>query len=187
MADLANMAPWLAVAASGALHGLNPASGWACAAWAGRHGDPSSARRTLRAVAAGHGASLLLVALAVPASLQFGRLFDPLLAQGIAAALLLALAFGAWRRGAGSGRTGVALWSFIVGLSHGAGWLLVPALVPLCASGMPGAEIAAAGSLVLGLAAAALHLASLLAVTSLATACARRGWQAWARRTPCAH
>jgi hypothetical protein len=51
--------------------------------------------------------------------------------------------------------------------AHGAGMMLVPALVPLCLSSGPAREITASGSLALALAAVGLHTAAMLATTSL--------------------
>src|SRR5437868_2840997 len=122
--------PWFAIAAAGALHGLNPAAGWAFGAWGGR-GGAVPMLRALVPVAAGHAGAVLVVAAAVPVALQLGLQFHPALAQGIAAALLLAVvARHVLRRrrachSAPAKRTAIALWSFIVGTAHGAGWMLV--------------------------------------------------------------
>ncbi|WP_205959692.1 hypothetical protein [Ramlibacter humi] len=155
--------PWLAVAAAGALHGLNPAAGWAFAAW-------RSPWRMLAPIAAGHAASIGVVAAAVPLALRWGVAFDPLVPQGLAAALLLAVAVqhvrGHAHRWTSPGRTGLALWSFIVGTAHGAGWMLVPAVVPLCIGDLPGRELTATGSWRLGLAAVGVHLAAMLVATA---------------------
>ena len=51
--------------------------------------------------------------------------------------------------------------------AHGAGLLLVPALVPLCLSGSPAREITASGSLVLALAAVGVHTAAMLVTTGV--------------------
>ncbi|TFZ06132.1 hypothetical protein EZ313_05675 [Ramlibacter henchirensis] len=170
---------WWAVAAAGALHGLNPATGWALAAW-----RAEGAMQTLFAlvpIGVGHIAAVAVVAAAVPAAVQTEVEFDPLLLQGLAAALLLALLARHLRAGGHRsarprvGQAGLALWSFIVGTVHGAGWLLVPALVPLCAGGMPGREITASGSLSLALAAVGVHLTAMLATTAAMAAGARRG------------
>lgn len=165
--------PWLAVAAAGALHGMNPATGWAVMAWAARSGRALPLSRTLLPIAAGHVAAVLVVAAAVPLALQLRLDFDPLVLQWIAGGLLLVVAARHLlardhgpHRGA-TGQAGLALWSFIVAVAHGAGWMLVPALVPLCAGDLPGREISASGSIVLALAAVALHLGAMLASTAV--------------------
>lgn len=142
--------PWLAVAAAGALHGLNPAAGWAFGACSRQ---PWNLAHALVPIAAGHIASLIAVAAAVPAALELGVQFDPLLPQGLAAGLLLLLvlryvvsrALGGTP--AAAGRTWLALWSFIVGTAYGTGWMLVPALAGLCSGSVPAQEITASGSL----------------------------------------
>ncbi|MEO7157782.1 MAG: hypothetical protein ABI039_09485 [Vicinamibacterales bacterium] len=48
--------PWLAVVGVGALHGLNPASGWMfAAAWGDRSRNRTQALRALRQAIAGEG------------------------------------------------------------------------------------------------------------------------------------
>jgi len=175
--------PWLAAAGLGALHGLNPASGWVFAAACGvRARDRRQAWRALVPIAAGHVMSLALVAVAV----AMGGSMDRRLAQGLAAALLLALLFVAGVRhlqghpiGAAccpAGQGGLALWSFIVATGHGAGAMLVPALMPLCAGS---ASMTAAGSLALALAAVGVHLAAMLGASGMAAALACRVIREW--------
>lgn len=169
--------PWLAVAAAGALHGMNPATGWVVVACAE---GKAQAWRALVPIALGHAASVAVVAAAVPASLQLGIEFDPLWAQGMAAVMLVALA--ACHLRAHLRRAGLALWSFIVGTAHGAGWMLVPALAPLCIGDAPAREITAGGSLLLALAAVGVHMAAMLVTTALMAAAGRRGVSAaWMR------
>lgn len=163
--------PWLAVAAAGALHGLNPLTGWAFAAWRAAPGAPAQRPRLLAPIAAGQVAAVLAVAAAVPLALELGLEFQPWLPQALAAALLLVLAlrhFGGGRAQHGAApaaRKAIALWSFVVGIGHGAGWMLVPALASVCASDAPAREITASGSLLLGMAAVAVHLVAMLATT----------------------
>lgn len=169
---MANLWPWLAVALMGVLHGMNPVAGWAFAAWGGGGSARMRTMRALLPIAVGHLASVGGAAAAVPAALQFGLAFDPLLPQAVAAGLLLLLVLRHVRghvhapRAASPRRTGLALWSFIVGLGHGAGWMLVPALVPLCGGELPAREITASGSLGLALAAVGVHMAAMLATTA---------------------
>ena len=165
--------PWLAVAAAGALHGLNPVTGWGLAACSGSlHGT-----RVLLPMVLGHLASVIVVAAAVPAALQLGVEFDPRVLLGVAAAALLVSAVR--RRLA---PTTLAVWSFIVATAHGTGWMLLPALASLCASDMPAKEITASGSLGLALAALGVHLAAMFAVTMAMAAGARRGFAAARQR-----
>ena len=179
---MSSLWPWLAVAATGALHGANPATGWALAAW-----RADNARQVLRAlvpIGAGHLASVAVVAGAVPAALQLGLAFDPLLPQGLAAAMLLVVAVRHLRAHGDhvrcAPRVGIALalWSFIVGTAHGAGWMLVPALASLCGGDLPAREITASGSLWLGVAAVGVHMLAMLAAAGAMAAGVRLGWRA---------
>ncbi len=158
--------PWLLLAGSGALHGLNPASGWIFAAACGP--------RAMLPLAAGHLAAVAGVALAMAA----GASLDRFTVQATAALLLaLALLRHLRRRKAPvaprTPQAGLALWSFIVSAGHGAGWMLAPALMPLCA-GTPGS---AGTALAAAVAAAAVHLAAMLGTGALLAAAARVAWR----------
>ena len=189
---MAGIGPWLAVAGVGALHGLNPATGWGLvAAWGVRAGDRARAWRALAPVALGHAGAVALVAALAALGMAAGRGLLPWLAGGgavFAAAVHVAgHVDGHARRLAGS--TGLALWSLAVGSIHGAGMMLVPALVPLCVSTGPAREITASGSLVPALAVVALHLAAMLAVTAALAGLVGGGWIALRgrpHRRPCA-
>ena len=72
---MASLWPWLAVAGLGALHGLNPTTGWMwAAAWGVQSRDWSQALRALLPIAAGHAASVALVAGVVASGLSKGSL-----------------------------------------------------------------------------------------------------------------
>jgi hypothetical protein len=154
--------PWLALAAAGALHGLFPAA-WAAVAGGQR------AWHCLLPVAAGHVASVIVLAGGVPLMLWFSLDPDTLVPALIATATLVGLGVGH-----PCGRGALALWSFVVGSAHGSGWMVVPALLPLCASGVPGSEITVSGSVVLALAAVGVHLAAMLGTVAAVTGAARR-------------
>lgn len=154
---MASLWPWLALAGLGALHGLNPATGWMFAAASGlRWRDRRRTLRALAPIAIGHAASVALVAGAIALGLAMDR--DLMLAL---AGVLLAALLRCHRR-----RAGLALWSFIMSTLHGAGLMLVPALVPLCLADTPARDIGASGSLMLALAAVGVHMAAMLAVTA---------------------
>lgn len=173
---MASLWPWLAVAGAGALHGLNPATGWMfAAAWGLRSSDRAQALRALVPIALGHAASVALVA----AAAALGQSLDRVLLQ-VMAGVLLAVAAAvhlAGRKGRRRvcaprvgpvGQAGLALWSFMMSTAHGAGLMLVPAWVPLCMGSAPAArEFAAPGPLLLALAAVGVHSAAMLAVTGL--------------------
>ena len=132
---MASLWPWLAVAGIGALHGLNPATGWMfAAAWGVRSRDRAQALRALMPIAVGHAASVALVGAAV----AFGLSMDRVALQALAGALLVVAAMvhlsGRTPKvaRAPAGHAGLALWSFMMSTAHGAGLMLVPALIPLC-------------------------------------------------------
>ncbi len=161
--------PWLSLAGLGAFHGANPAMGWLFAVALGFHRQ--SARivwLSLLPIAVGHAASIATV-LAV--MVAFGAVMDLRSLQLIAAAFILAFAgylaiCGHRHRvrvGMRAGMAGLAAWSFLMATSHGAGLMLVPAVLSLCLAdhaGMAGM----AGSLSVSLAAVAVHTGAMLAV-----------------------
>lgn len=176
--------PWLAVAGLGALHGLNPAAGWMfAAAWGLRSRDRAQALRALMPIAAGHAASVALVGAAV----VFGLAMDRVVLQALAGGLLVVVAIvhlsGRTPKvaRAPAGHAGLALWSFMMSTAHGAGLILVPALIPLCMGDASAPEITASGSLTLALAAVGVHTAAMLAVTGVIATGVCRGFDAGAR------
>ena len=105
-----------------------------------------------------------------------------MLFQSLAGALLVGAASyrlvrGAepWAPRARSRHAGIALWSFLMATAHGAGLMLVPALVPLCLSSGPARQITASGSLLLALAAVVVHTAAMLITTGLIASGVCRG------------
>ena len=202
---MADAWPWLAVAAVGALHGLNPATGWAlAAAWGVRSHDRARALRALVPIAVGHSAALAWVAGAV----RLGASLDPSALQGAAAVSLIVVAIVHWRRRAAQtkapcGHAGLALWSFMMSTAHGAGLMLVPALIPLCIGDSAGARaITGPSPLLLALVAVGVHTAAMLAVTgaiaagvcsgflalsgAVTSASSPRPWRGRFRRRDCA-
>jgi hypothetical protein len=79
-----------------------------------------------------------------------------------------------------AGKTGLALWSFIMSSAHGAGLMLVPALMPLCLGNGAAQKITASGSLMLAFAAVAVHAAAMIAVTGVVAMSICRGFDAGA-------
>jgi hypothetical protein len=170
---MADLLPWLAIAGVGALHGLSPANGWLLAAACGVQArDEGEARRALGPIAFGQVASMIVLACAF----SLGLSVDRALMRDIAGALLVAASLCLWlRRATLPNRirapvrhAGVALWSFVAASAQGAGLMLIPALVPLCARGPLAHEFAVPGSLAIALAGVVLHTTAMLFTTGLA-------------------
>ena len=192
---MSSLWPWLAVAGVGALHGLNPATGWMfAAAWGVQSRDRAQALRALVPIAVGHAASVALVAAAVALGLSIDRVVLQALAgvllgvlPGVLLSVLLIVAVvhltgrKAKRARTPAGHAGLALWSCMMSTAHGAGLMLVPALIPLCMGDAPAREITASGSLTLALAAVGVHTAAMLAVTGVIASEVCRGFDAGAR------
>jgi hypothetical protein len=161
--------PWLTLAGLGMFHGINPAMGWLFAVALGLH---RHSRRvvllSLLPMALGHAFSISLVAASVMA---VGAVVDAGAFRAATGAILLLWAAYHWlyghrhrvRIGMTTGLAGLALWSFLMATAHGAGLMLVPALVPLCAGG----SAMGAGPLQVALAAVGAHTLAMLAVTAL--------------------
>ena len=181
---MANLWTWLVVAGVGALHGLNPATGWMwAAAWGVRSRDRTQALRALVPIAIGHAASVALVAAAVAFGLSMDRVVLQISA-GVLIVVFAALHLSSRTPGAArapAGHAGMALWSFMMSTAHGAGLMLVPALIPLCMGDASAREIGASGSLLLAFAAVGVHTAAMLAVTGAVALGACRGFDAGAR------
>ncbi len=154
---MATLWPWLAIAAVGALHGLNPAGGWVFAAACGvRSRDRAQALRALVPIGGGHAVSVALVAAAVSMGVADYRAW---MIGG--AVVLLVLALVRRRR-----TISLAAAAFVASTLHGAGLMLVPAVASMCVAGTPGRELVASGSVVIGIAAVGVHMVAMLAVTA---------------------
>jgi len=162
--------PWLALAGLGVFHGLNPAMGWLFAVALGLH------RHNRRLVwlsplpiALGHALSIAMVA---GAFLWAGLVID-LRAVRIGAGLfLIGWALYHWRYGhrhrprvgMQAGLAALALWSFLMATTHGAGLMLWPVLMPLCFPA--GTAPSSSGPLLTALLAIGVHTLAMLAVTT---------------------
>ena len=165
--------PWLVLAGLGAFHGLNPAMGWLFAVALAQHrNNRVIIVQALPAIALGHAVSIALVAGAVVLAGIAISTRGLLAASGI---LLIGWAiyhqlYGHRHRvrvGMRTGLAGLVLWSFLMATAHGAGLMMLPALIPLCLSGSPFGEIAAQGTAITALAAVGIHTAAMLAVTGV--------------------
>ncbi|GAB3979043.1 hypothetical protein V1634_33935 [Plantactinospora veratri] len=179
--------------ALGAFHGLNPAMGWLFAVARGLQERRRAALfGALPAIAAGHGASVAVLASLVTATRSV--LASTVLAVSTGALLV---GFGLWRMlsrrhfrwvGMRLSLAQLAGWSFLVSSAHGAGLMLLPVLLAGPAPVDPGhgghLAGASAGALT-GLAAAGVHTTTMFAVAAgcallvyevLGTGILRRAW-----------
>ncbi len=188
---MTELSPWLALAGLGAFHGVNPAMGWLFAVALGLHRESRSVVvLSLLPIALGHAVSIALVAFALVA---LGMMVDLELLQLAAGAVLILWAIYHWlyghrhrvRIGMQTGMAGLALWSFLMATSHGAGLMLVPVLIPMCLGDSPTQQLFSGGSFAVSLAAIGVHSAAMLAVTGtiaivvyrwFGLAFLRRGW-----------
>ena len=182
---------WLAVAGLGLFHGVNPAMGWLFAAGLGLNRNSERVVwLSLVPIALGHALAVGIVLVAV---LALGFIVEPVPLQRLAAVVLIA--WGAWhafygrrhkvRVGMQTGLAGLFLWSFLMANAHGAGLMLIPAVIPLCLAAAPAHELTAAGSVLVALLALGVHTAAMLAAIAaiaiavykwVRVAFLRRGW-----------
>lgn len=165
--------PWVAVAALGLFHGINPAMGWLFAVALGLHRHKRSVVvLSLLPIAIGHA---LAVAVFVAVALTLGSVLDPRMFARVGGLVLIGWA--AWHMmrghrgrplvGMQAGMAGLACWSFLMAGVHGAGLMLVPVLMPLCAS--PVSAISNGNAIVPAVLALLLHTgAMLLAISAVA-------------------
>jgi hypothetical protein len=66
-----------------------------------------------------------------------------------------------------TGLAGLAFWSFLMATAHGAGLMVLPALMPLCLTDSPLHEIGGVESAAMTIAAVGVHTLAMLAATSL--------------------
>jgi hypothetical protein len=170
--------PWLALAALGAFHGLNPAMGWLFALALGLQEKRRSAViGALFPIALGHAVAITLAILA----LRFVQHFLPMsiLKWGIASILfvlgLYRLVRASHPRGAGMrvGGRDLFVWSFLMASAHGAGLMLLPVLMARPMPGMAhnlanGTDVVPASMSAYTIALAVLiHTVSMLAVAGI--------------------
>ncbi len=160
--------PWVALLGLGAYHGLNPAMGWLFAVALGLHRKSRGAVLVaLAPIALGHAAS---VAAVLAGATLFGSLVD--MRTFAHASGVLLLCWAAWHLVAGHrvpvrvgmqvGLAGLAAWSFIVATSHGAGAMLLPAVLSLCGPEAAGGLLDPGQSMPVALAALAVHTTAML-------------------------
>ncbi len=165
--------PWLALAGLGAFHGLNPAMGWLFAVALGLNRKSRGAvLMALPPIALGHAVAIAVIAGTVVLA---GVIVQERLVGVVAGNLLVGWAayhqfFGHRHRvriGMTTGQAGLLLWSFLMATAHGAGLMILPALIPLCLSASPAREITLSHTAAVSLAAVGVHTGAMLATTGL--------------------
>ena len=146
---------WWAVIVSGLYHGLNPGMGWPLAVSAALMERRSAALpKALAALAAGH--FLAMTAILLPFSLMATlvtweaeiRIGAGLLVVALGIYLLINRRHPRFLARVPPSR--LALWSFLAAMAHGAGLMLVPIYLGLCAPDQLDAGHRAAGALMAG-------------------------------------
>ncbi len=135
--------PWLLLIGLGAFHGLNPAMGWLFAVALGLYRQSHVVVLvSLIPIAIGHAIAIALVVYAVTV---LGAVIDQAAIRLLSGWLLIALGvYGMLyphrhrvRIGLKTGMLGLGLWSFLMATAHGAGLMLIPAMMPLQMEMMP--------------------------------------------------
>jgi hypothetical protein len=182
---------WLAIAGLGLFHGINPAMGWLFAVALGlNRGSERVVWLALLPIGLGHALAVAIVLVLV---LALGLILEPGWLRPLAAALLFGWA--SWRAlygrrhklrfGMQVGLGGLFVWSFLMANAHGAGLMLIPAVIPLCLAASPLHALTLGDSLPVGLAALAVHTGAMLATIGIVSivvyrwigvAFLRRGW-----------
>jgi hypothetical protein len=168
---------WHAMVFLGAYHGINPGMGWLFAVALGmQQGSARGVWRALPPIALGHAASLAVV-LAIAA---VARLVVPPAALNVlVAAVLMSLGvYRLWNHRhprAGGMQVGfhdLTLWSFLMASAHGAGFMVLPFVMPTAATVTAAdhnhAHHAGAAAANVAAAAVALHTAVYFTVMVLA-------------------
>jgi hypothetical protein len=163
---------WWAVIFSGLYHGINPGMGWPLAVSAALMDRKGSALpRALAALAFGH--FLAMTAILLPFSLmlflvewqQTLRIGAGLLVIGMGVYLLINRRHPRFLARVHPSR--LALWSFLAAMAHGAGLMLVPIFLGICAVDADAGHLAAqslmAGNLQTALSVAGVHTVAMTA------------------------
>jgi hypothetical protein len=165
--------------------------GWLFAVALGLHrGSRKIVLLSLAPLALGHAAAVGAVLAVVLAS---GLLIEVSTLSRLAGAALIGWA--AWHLAAGhrqrvrigmqTGLVGLGLWSFLMAGAHGAGLMLVPAVLSLCSPQGAGSDLMASGSIPIAIAALGVHTGAMLVAIATASVAVyewvgidflRRGW-----------
>ena len=168
---------WHAMVLLGAYHGINPGMGWLFAVALGmQQGSARGVWRALLPIALGHAAAVGLVVAAV----ALAQMVVPLQAlKGVVASALMTLGlYRLWRHrhprcgGMQVNFRDLTLWSFLMASAHGAGFMVLPFVMPtaaaVAAADHTHAHHADAAAANVAVAAVALHTATYFTVMVLA-------------------
>jgi hypothetical protein len=162
--------PWLVLAGLGFFHGINPAMGWLFAVALGLHRKSErTVLLSLIPIALGHALSIAIVVAIVMA---MGTIVDLSWVALVSGVILIGWALWHWLYGhrhrvyigMQAGLVGLAIWSFLMASAHGAGLMLIPALLPLHAAHMHEHGLMV-HTLPIALAAVAVHTGAMLLAT----------------------
>ncbi|WP_269582844.1 hypothetical protein [Roseibium sp. Sym1] len=176
MSETGLAALWWAVIASGLYHGLNPGMGWPLAVSAALMEQRAMALlRALLALAAGHLAAMLAILLPFSAMITLVslereiRIGAACLVIGLGVYLLVVNRHPRFLARISPAKLG--LWSFLVAIAHGAGLMLVPIYLGICAVDTEAGHEAAGALMSAGmraaLAVAAVHTLAMALAGSL--------------------
>ena len=126
---------WYAVALLGAYHGINPGMGWLFAVALGmQHGRARDVWRALPPIALGHAAA---VAVVVGIAAVVGLVIPLDMLKVVVASMLMMLGlYRLWRHrhprygGMLVGFRDLTAWSFLMASAHGAGFMVLPFVMP---------------------------------------------------------
>lgn len=135
--SLTDFAPWLALAALGAYHGINPAMGWLFAVALGlQERRRAAVYRAFAPIALGHAASVA----AVVALVMLVNVILPLAVLKLIGAAIV-IGFGVFKLmrplshprwvSMRVGFRSLTAWSFLMASAHGAGLMLIPVMLNL--------------------------------------------------------
>ena len=145
--ELREFAPWLALVAFGAYHGINPAMGWLFAVALGlQEQNRRAVYAAFAPIALGHTASVVLV---VAALIFAGFLVPPVALKIVGATIVIGLGVFKLARPLSHPRwvrmrvgfRALTAWSFLMSSAHGAGLMLVPILFTLPLLGVSASDV----------------------------------------------
>jgi hypothetical protein len=168
---------WQTMVFLGAFHGINPGMGWLFAVALGmQQGSARGVWRALPAIALGHAVAVGIVVLAA----GFVRLAVPIASLNVLIALVLMTLglYRLWRHrhprfgGMQVGFRDLVAWSFLMASAHGAGFMVLPFVMPtpaaVTAAGHAHAHHVGAASANVAAVAVALHTLAYFTVMALA-------------------